>query len=78
VWNVAAVRSSVDGWGSAEEAAVSASDEGEVLGSEVARARLVLREHRRVCVPEPACNGCLSIWPCADVVWAWSVLPDEA
>jgi hypothetical protein len=49
----------------------------EVTRTDVNAARLVLREHRRVCVPEPACNGCLKTWPCADVVWAWHLLPDE-
>jgi hypothetical protein len=40
-------------------------------------ARRILQKHRRVCVPEPACNGCLRGWPCPDVVWAWHTLPDE-
>jgi hypothetical protein len=45
--------------------------------AQVGAARLVMQEHRRVCVPEPACNGCLATWPCPDVVAAWLVLPGE-
>lgn len=34
-----------------------------------------LRElHRRVCVPEPACQWCLRAWPCADERWSARVL----
>jgi hypothetical protein len=48
-----------------------------VTATDVEAARQILQKHRRVCVPEPVCNGCLATWPCADVVWAWHVLPDE-
>jgi len=63
---------------SAETADVmSGDDPGEVTAARVEAARRVLHAHRRVCVPEPVCNWCLTAWPCPDVVWAWHVLRDE-
>ena len=40
----------------------------------MALARRLLYLHRRVHVPEPACNWCLKPWPCADGRWATVVL----
>lgn len=40
----------------------------------VALARRLLELHRRVHVPEVACNWCLKPWPCADGRWATVVL----
>jgi len=39
-----------------------------VLGERVATARQQLELHRRVYVPEPVCNRCLTPYPCDDVV----------
>jgi hypothetical protein len=59
------------------EHAAGRNNRDRATSAEEDAARQVLREHRRVCVPEPACNGCLATWPCPDVVWAWHTLPDE-
>jgi len=37
-------------------------------------ARRLLELHRRVNVPEPACNWCLKAWPCDDGAWSLRVL----
>jgi hypothetical protein len=56
-----------------------AADDGQrqVTAAQIVEARQVLQKHRRVCVPEPVCNGCLKKWPCPDIVRAWYTLPDE-
>jgi hypothetical protein len=46
-------------------------------GAQVDTARQLLHQHRRVCVPEPVCNWCLTTWPCPEIVRAWYTLPDE-
>jgi len=40
----------------------------------LARARHVLALHRRVFVPEPVCNWCLTRFPCSEAGWALRVL----
>lgn len=40
----------------------------------IAAARRQLDMHIRVCVPEPACQWCLTSWPCRDAGWAMRVV----
>lgn len=40
----------------------------------VATARRLLELHRRVFVPEPACQWCLKPYPCQDARWSIVVL----
>jgi hypothetical protein len=73
----------VDGLAAApHEAAVNGSAGADncphrVTAAHIVDARQVLQNHRRVCVPEPVCNWCLTAWPCPEIVRAWYTLPDE-
>ncbi len=40
----------------------------------IAAARRQLDMHIQVCVPEPACQWCLTRYPCGDAAWAIRVL----
>lgn len=40
----------------------------------IAAARRQLQMHIRVCVPEPACQWCLTNYPCEHAAWSIAVL----
>ncbi len=46
----------------------------EPTAERIAAARRQLELHVRVCVPEPACQSCLTRYPCDSARWALRVL----
>jgi hypothetical protein len=46
----------------------------EPAAERVVTARALLEQHRRVYVPEPVCNWCLTRYPCSHAGWSMRVL----